>query len=91
MLALYERIQKEGRDIVLKERAAKAAKKKSAAKPYEPRVREIIAALDDKGRWVTKGHAKHRNWEFNDYTDTEVFVKNVRVLCDYLEAAMSKP
>lgn len=85
MLASYEKLQSKGRDAILKERDAKAVKKKSSAQSLEPRVREIITALDDKGRWVTKGHLKHRNWEFNDFTDTEVFVKNVRVLCDYLE------
>jgi rhamnogalacturonyl hydrolase YesR len=86
-LAFYEKLQGKRRDALLKERDAKAAKRNSSAKSLEPRVREIIAALDEKGRWVTKGHAKHRDWNFNDFTDTEVFVKNVRVLCDYLEAA----
>jgi PelA/Pel-15E family pectate lyase len=86
-LAFYEKLQSKGREAILKERKAKAAKKKSSTKSLEPRVREIIAAIDEKGRWVTKGHAKHRDWEFDDHTDTEVFVKNVRVLCDYVEAA----
>lgn len=86
MLAFYEKLKSQGRDAMLKERAAKAAKKKSSAKSLEPRVREVIAALDEKGRWVTKGHAKKRDWEFNGFTDTEVFVKNARALCDYLEA-----
>ena len=87
MLEFYEKLQREGRDAMLKERDAKAAKRKaSSAKSLEPRVREIIAALDGQGRWVVKGHIKHRNWEFNDRVDTEVFVKNARVLCDYLEA-----
>lgn len=87
MLAAYEKLQGKGRDAILKQRDAKAAKKGTSAKSLEPRVREIIAALDDKGRWVTKGHAKHRDWKFNGFTDTEVFVKNVGVLCEYLEAA----
>jgi PelA/Pel-15E family pectate lyase len=87
LLAAYEKLQSKGRDAILKERDAKAAQKKTSANPLDPRVREVIAALDDKGRWVTKGHAKHRNWEFNDFTDAEVFVKNARMLCDYLESA----
>lgn len=86
--AFYEKLRREGRDAMLKERDAKAGKRKpSSAKSLEPRVREIIAALDAQGRWVVKGHAKHRNWEFSDRVETEVFVKNVRVLSDYIEAA----
>ncbi len=88
MQAAYEKLQKKGRDSLRKERAAKSAKKKApAAESLEPRVREIIAALDEQGRWVVKGHSKHRDWEFDGRVDTELFVKNARALCDYLEAA----
>ncbi len=87
MLAAYEKLQKKGRESLMKERAAKSAKKKPAPpESLEPRVCEIIAALDEQGRWVVQGKSKHRDWEFNGRVDTEVFVKNVRVLCDYLEA-----
>jgi hypothetical protein len=88
MLAFHEKLQRDGRDAMLKARDAKAAKRKpSSAKSLEPRVREIISALDGQGRWVVKGHIKHRDWEFNDRVETELFIKNARVLCDYLEAA----
>ncbi len=89
MLAFYEKLQSKGREALQKEGSAKTTKKKrpSSAKSLEPHVREIIAALDGEGRWVVKGHAKHRNWEFNDRVDTELFVKNVAVLCEYLDAA----
>ena len=41
MLAFYEKLQREGRDAMLKERDAKAAKRKpSSAKSLEPRVRD---------------------------------------------------
>ncbi len=87
VLAAYEKLQSKGREALLRERGAKLAKKKPAsAQSLEPRVREIISALDAQGRWVVKGHAQHRNWEFNDRVDTELFVKNAGVLCDYIEA-----
>ena len=40
-----------------------------------PKVREIIAALDEKGRWVMNGQI-----------ETRTFIRNVGTLCDYLEA-----
>jgi hypothetical protein len=87
MLSLYEKLQSKGRETLLRERDAKLLKRRPAsAKSLEPLVSEVISTLDAQGRWVVKGHAKHRNWEFNDRVDTELFVKNVRVLCDYIEA-----
>jgi len=38
----------------------------------------VISSLDDKGRWVRKG-----------YIEMRVFIRNIRLLCDYLEAASS--
>jgi hypothetical protein len=86
VIAFYEKLKSEGREAILKKRQAKT-KKSSSAKSLEPRVRAVIAALDAQGRWVTQGHIKHRNWEFDDRVETEVFIKNVRTLCDYLKAA----
>jgi PelA/Pel-15E family pectate lyase len=86
-IEFYERLKKEGRDAILKERQARAAASKVKRSRSRPAgVKEIVAALDSQGRWVTTGHVKHRNWEFNDRVETEVFIKNVRRLCDYLEA-----
>ncbi len=87
ILAFHEKLQQKGREALLKERDAKGAKKKASSKSLEPRVREIIASLDENGRWVTKGQLKRRGSELDDFVETEVFTKNVRVLCDYLESA----
>jgi hypothetical protein len=87
-IEFYERLKKEGREAILKERQARVAAgkvKRSRSRPAG--VKEIITALDSQGRWVTKGHVAHRNWEFDDRVETDVFIKNVRRLCDYLEAA----
>ncbi|MBI5395978.1 MAG: hypothetical protein HZA91_11840 [Verrucomicrobia bacterium] len=85
-IAFYDRLQSDGREAILKKRQSKT-KKSSSAKSLEPRARAAIAALDDKGRWVTKGHAKHRDWEFDDRIETSLFIQNVRTLCNYLQTA----
>ncbi|MBI5772645.1 MAG: pectic acid lyase [Verrucomicrobia bacterium] len=89
LTAYYEKLQSKGRAALLKEQANKTAGRKTklpAAAPLESRVREIIAALDGQGRWVTRGHVQHRNWEFNDRVETSVFIKNAEALASYLEA-----
>ncbi|MFA6563724.1 MAG: pectate lyase [Verrucomicrobiia bacterium] len=84
VIVFYERLKRDGRETFLKARQAK--KKKSSARSLAPAVKEIIAALDSQGRWITKGHAERRDWEFDDRVETDVFIRNVRRLCDYLEA-----
>ena len=90
MMAYYNKVQKQGRDAMLKEKENKtnpSAKQKAASvKSLEPRVREIVAAQDEQGRWVTKGSAKKRDWEFTDHVETSVFIKNLDTLSAYLEA-----
>ena len=89
MMSYYDKIRSKARESLLAERAKKTAPRKpdtEAAKALEPRVREIINALDKQGRWVTRGHIQKRNWEFNDRIETEVFIKNTATLAAYLEA-----
>jgi hypothetical protein len=85
-IAFYEKLQSDGREAILKKRQDKI-KKLSSTKSLEPRVRAVLAALDDQGRWITKGHVQKRNWEFDDRVETSVFIQNVRTLSDYLEAS----
>lgn len=82
MIAYSERVKSQGREALLAEKVKKPGK----AKSHESRVREIIAAQDEQGRWVTKGHAKKRDWEFADRLETSLFVKNMYALADYLKA-----
>ncbi|MCX6899235.1 MAG: pectic acid lyase [Verrucomicrobia bacterium] len=84
-IAFYERLKRDGRETFLKTRETKT-KKSSSARSLTPAVKEIIAALDSQGRWVTQGHAKQRDWEFDDRVETVVFIKNVQKLCKFLEA-----
>ncbi|MFM8468510.1 MAG: hypothetical protein ACKODH_00830, partial [Limisphaerales bacterium] len=61
--------------------------KASRAKSLESRVQAAIAALDEQGRWVTKGDLKKRDFDFSDRVETSVFIRNVELLADYLAAA----
>ena len=77
-----------GRERVLADRAAAAAKARTPAaraaraKALEPRVREIIAALDARGRWLGPAGRRHPEPQIT----TSLFITNLGVLCDYLEA-----
>jgi len=85
--ALYERVTSEGRDAYLKSRELHK-RKKSAKKSLEPRVDKIIAALDAQGRWMTEGkfEKKVKGLEFDRRIETTVFIANMRLLSDYIEA-----
>jgi hypothetical protein len=89
-LTFYDKVQKQGRDASSKEkgkRTTPSAKRKAGrAKSLEPRVREIVAAQDKQGRWVTNGHSKRRDWEFDERVETAVFIKNLETLAAYLDA-----
>ena len=77
-----------GRERVLADRMAAVAKARTPAaraaraKALEPRVREIIAALDARGRWLGPAGRRHPEPQIT----TSLFITNLGVLCDYLEA-----
>jgi hypothetical protein len=50
------------------------AQRQRKADALAPRVKEVIAGLDDKGRWIR-----------DDMIYTGHFVKNINLLCSYLE------
>lgn len=58
--------------------AGEASKPERLPRPrasLEPRVRNVIDALDAQGRWISNGRIESRT-----------FIANVDILCDYLEA-----
>jgi hypothetical protein len=59
------------------------------ARALEPRVREVIAALDGEGRWITRsrGSEKSKGLEFADRIETTAFITNLNLLTAYLDAA----
>ena len=76
--ARYREVKAKGREAILAERDRKPtpADHRATAKALASRVRSIIAALDDRGRWLTKGRIECR-----------AFNANLRALADYVAAA----
>ncbi len=76
--ARYEEARTQGAEACRAQRgwAPSAASLARRARGLEARVRRVVDALDDQGRWVTEGRLEART-----------FVANMEVLCDYLEAA----
>ncbi len=88
----FERLQSEGREKALARRNPKppsTEKQAARARELEPKVRDIIASLDAQGRWITRGKftKSAKGLEMGDRIETQVFIANLRVLSDYLEAA----
>jgi uncharacterized protein YyaL (SSP411 family) len=78
LFELYERLQREGREKLLTERNRKPTLQDLAqqAKELEPKVRQIIASMDARGRWVEDGRIH-----------TKTFIRNVETLANYIAAA----
>jgi hypothetical protein len=88
VISFYEEVKSAGRNAILEKRKADEAKAKTPAgkaaraKALEPRVREVIAALDDQGRWLGRGGRKATGPQIT----TTAFIMNLRTLADYVEA-----
>jgi hypothetical protein len=76
-----ERVKAEGREKLLARQNAKRtdAERMRAARSLEPRVRDILAAMDARGRWVDGGQIR-----------SQTFVRNVETLAEYLAAVKGK-
>lgn len=78
IIADYENLQRVGRPAYLAQQKQKEIttpqKREALRRSLEPRVRQIIAALDDKGRWLKDGRL-----------ESDLFIRNTRVLSDYLK------
>ncbi len=81
VLARFERITRDGRDKYLasERRPRTEIERRRDARQLEPRVREIIAALDPRGRWVEDGTIR-----------SDTFIRNVQTLADYIAAVRGK-
>jgi len=77
--AYYERVCKMGPAVYAKSRVKTSSPAGLAkrARGLAPRVKKVIAALDSQGRWV----------DDDKMLRCQTFVANMRVLCDYVEAA----
>ncbi|MBO35878.1 MAG: hypothetical protein CMO64_06780 [Verrucomicrobiales bacterium] len=87
MIRHYEKVKAMGREKYLAslKRTPPTAKQRAArAKGMEKRVREIIAAQDKQGRWVSKDKLELRGMTFTERVETQVFIANMKVLSEYL-------
>lgn len=78
----YEDVKSAGREKWLESHNAAplaADQAKRPASALENRVRNIIAALDQEGRWLSK----------EGRIESRLFVQNFETLCDYLEGAQA--
>ena len=77
-LARYNEVKAKGRDALLAERTRKPTRDelRAEAKSREPKVREIIAKLDAKGRWLSKSGKIECGW----------FNRNLQTLAAYVAA-----
>lgn len=77
----FERLKREGRKKFLAERNPNLTPEelKERAKELEPKVRQIIASLDEKGRWLDGNNI-----------NTRTFVRNVETLAAYISAVSGK-
>ena len=87
MIRYYEKVKSMGREKFLA--AQKSApltpqQRAARAKAMEKQVQKIIAAQDDKGRWVTRTKLETRGMTFGDRIESRVFIDNMRVLSIYL-------
>ncbi len=80
-ISYYRQVKAIGAEAYLAQQQKKPSPKvrTQRAKDAEPAVRKAIAAMDEKGRWITK-----------EMITCETFVRNFRILCHYLELAQPK-
>jgi hypothetical protein len=87
--AYYERIRREEREAMLAERRARQESALGTGEPDAERVREVIEALDGRGRWVEAGRLRdpvnRGKWVEAEVISCRTFVRNMRVLAQYVK------
>ncbi|MBI2946068.1 MAG: hypothetical protein HYY23_00340 [Verrucomicrobia bacterium] len=74
-IAHFEEVQKTGRQAYLAKRAQEPLRTEAHRAALGREAERAIAALDERGRWISNGRI-----------ETRVFIRNVQTLCDYLES-----
>jgi hypothetical protein len=81
-------VQKLGRETYLAEaKRRRAASDRRAAETLEPRIREILAAQDSKGRWLSTGVVAGKSGQI---LDMATVITNLELLAEYLAAKRNK-
>jgi hypothetical protein len=83
----YERLSKLKSDELARLRE-KPQERPNVSKSLESNVRNVIAALDDRGAWVEDGSLRYhgKGDDTRRVIDSRTFIKNVDVLSRYLAA-----
>ncbi|MEY2935253.1 MAG: hypothetical protein RL033_6002 [Pseudomonadota bacterium] len=63
------------------------AQKAARVAELEPRVREVLTALDERGRWVSPASDRKFQGLEGPWIEMATFAANLQTLCDYLELA----
>ena len=56
--------------------------KAARASAMESKIRQILAAQDEHGRWIVKGTIKQGDVQFEDRVETSLFIKNMEALAE---------
>jgi len=91
-IARHERLLADGRDKALQRRTPAPldeARRTARLAKASPVVRGVIDRLDADGRWLTHGKSRRTDPAITTWIETGEFIKNTRVLCDYL--ALQQP
>lgn len=51
----------------------------------ERQAREVIQSLDNQNRWIYQGSAKPIDSNINEWITIDLYIKNVEILCQYLD------
>jgi len=91
LMSEWEQLQQEGRDKMLARLTPKAPSdktKQATRKKLAQQVETILKQLDAQGRWMTEGKPVNEAADLKTgrRIETEVFIKHMRVLADYVVA-----
>jgi len=94
VMARFAQLQERGREQILERRRpsplserARESRRRSMAEA----VSEALEALDEEGRWLTRGSLSTRGMEFGDRIETNVFISRMNLLSQYLELGAAPP
>lgn len=83
----YDKLVAQGREKTLRKQTTSpldAERRAARQAKATPLVRSVIARLDASGYWLSQGRAKRVDPGITTWIETDEFIKNARVLCDYL-------
>ena len=86
----FERLVASGRETYARKRAPAPlddARRAARLAKLAPAVRRAIATLGKDGHWLTDDPARRVDPEVSAWIDSAVFIRNARLLCEYLSLA----